>query len=71
MVRGMVDRLAARLKEDGSDLAGWERLLRSYKALGDADKAKAAAAEARQALGGDEQKLSRINALIRQLGLES
>lgn len=71
MIHGMVDRLAARLKQDGTDLAGWERLLRSYTTLGESDKAKAAAVDARQALSGDEQKLSRINALIRQLGLES
>lgn len=71
MMRGMVDRLASRLRENGSDLEGWERLLRSYKALGEAEKAKQAAAEARKALAADDEKLRQINALIRQLGLES
>ncbi|MFZ0624330.1 MAG: c-type cytochrome biogenesis protein CcmI, partial [Pseudolabrys sp.] len=31
MIRGMVDGLAARLQQDGSDLDGWVRLVRSYK----------------------------------------
>ena len=30
MVRGMVERLAERLKRDGSDLEGWLRLVRAY-----------------------------------------
>ncbi len=71
MVRGMVDRLATKLRQDGSDLEGWERLMRSYVTLGEAEKAKAAAMDARRALAADEEKLRQINALIRQLGLES
>jgi cytochrome c-type biogenesis protein CcmH len=71
MVRGMVERLATKLREDGSDVHGWERLVRSYVVLGEAEKAKAAATAARQALAADQEKLSQINALIRQLGLES
>ncbi|MGB9213697.1 MAG: c-type cytochrome biogenesis protein CcmI, partial [Pseudolabrys sp.] len=34
MIRGMVDGLAARLKQDGSDVDGWVKLVRSYKVLG-------------------------------------
>src|SRR5262249_17132150 len=41
MIRGMVERLAARLQQDGSDVDGWLRLVRSYTVLGDADKARA------------------------------
>lgn len=65
MIQGMVDRLAARLKEDGSDIDGWVRLVRSYKVLGEADKARAAIADARQALAGDADKLSKLDAALK------
>tara|TARA_R110002072_G_scaffold73205_6_gene174520 strand:- start:1172 stop:2410 length:1239 start_codon:yes stop_codon:yes gene_type:complete len=45
MIRGMVERLADRLKENPDDLAGWRRLERAYRVLGDTAKADAAAAE--------------------------
>ena len=38
MVRGMVERLAERLRSDGSDVEGWLRLVRAYTVLGDRDK---------------------------------
>jgi cytochrome c-type biogenesis protein CcmH len=69
MIRGMVDRLAARLQQDGSDVDGWLRLLRSYMVLGEADKARAAAAEARNALKGDADKLRRLDEGARSLGV--
>ena len=50
MIRGMVARLADRLKQNGDDLDGWQRLLRAYMVLGERDKAHAAAADARRAL---------------------
>ena len=49
MIRGMVARLADKLKQDGSDVEGWQRLLRAYMVLGERDKARAAAGDARQA----------------------
>jgi cytochrome c-type biogenesis protein CcmH len=69
MIRGMVDRLAARLHEDGSDVDGWLRLLRSYMVLGEADKARAAAADARNALKGDADKLRRLDEGAKSLGV--
>jgi cytochrome c-type biogenesis protein CcmH len=39
MIRGMVDGLAARLRENPDDLAGWKRLGRSYLVLRDYKKA--------------------------------
>ena len=71
MIRGMVDRLSSRLKQDGSDLDGWLRLIRSYTVLGDANKARAAATDARRSLANDTEKLRRIDDLSRALGLES
>jgi cytochrome c-type biogenesis protein CcmH len=70
MIRSMVTRLADRLKQDGSDVAGWERLLRAYMVLGDRDKAHAAAADARRALASDPDKLRRLDAVIKDLKVE-
>jgi cytochrome c-type biogenesis protein CcmH len=70
MVRGMVARLAERLKQDGSDVDGWLRLIRAYMVLGDKDKARAAAGDARRALAGEPDKLRRIDEQAKGLGLE-
>jgi cytochrome c-type biogenesis protein CcmH len=70
MVRGMVERLAARLKQDGSDIEGWLRLVRAYMVLGDKDKARAALTDARRALAGEPDKLRRIDETVKGLGLE-
>jgi len=70
MVRGMVERLAERLKTDGSDVEGWLRLVRAYTVMGDRERALSAASEARRALGHDADKLRRLDALVRELKLE-
>ena len=70
MIRGMVERLAQRLKSDGADLDGWLRLMRAYMVLGERDKARAAAADARRALNGDPDKLRRIDETAKGLGLD-
>ena len=69
MIRGMVERLAERLKQDGSDVDGWIRLVRSYVVLGQADKARAAADDARRALKDDPDKLRRLDEGARSVGL--
>src|SRR6516162_2652067 len=61
MIKGMVERLAARLKQDGSDAEGWARLVRSYRVLDEPDKALAAMADARQALAADPAKLEQFS----------
>ena len=66
-VRGMVERLAARLKKDGSDLSGWVQLVRSYKVMGEAGKQKAAIADARQALAADAGKLKQFEAALEDI----
>lgn len=70
MIRGMVARLAGKLKDNGDDIDGWQRLLRAYIVLGERDKARAAATDARRALAGDPAKRQRIDAIIKSLGLE-
>lgn len=70
MIRGMVERLATRLHEDGSDVDGWLRLLRAYMVMGERDRAKAAVGEARGALAHEPEKLGRLDEGIRELGVE-
>lgn len=50
MIRGMVDKLAQRLKANGDDPVGWARLVQSYRVIGDTTKAEEAIADARKAL---------------------
>jgi cytochrome c-type biogenesis protein CcmH/NrfG len=69
MIRAMVDRLAARLKQDGTDVDGWLKLLRSYTVLGEPDRARAALADARKAVASDAGKLQRLDAGARDLGV--
>ena len=51
MIRGMVARLAARLEENPDDAEGWDRLARSYRVLGETEKAAEAEQRARAARG--------------------
>jgi cytochrome c-type biogenesis protein CcmH len=46
MIRGMVDRLAARLEQNPNDKEGWIRLAHAYDVLGETDRAEAARARA-------------------------
>ena len=69
-IRTMVGRLATRLREDGSDVDGWLRLLRAYMVMGERDKARTAADEARGALAREPDKLKLFDAGLRSLGVE-
>jgi cytochrome c-type biogenesis protein CcmH len=70
MIRGMVERLASRLKQNGDDVEGWLRLVRAYMVMGDRDKAKSALTEARQAVGNDAERLRQLNEGLKNLGLD-
>ena len=70
MIRGMVDRLATRLKQNGDDVEGWLRLVRAYIVMGDRDKAKGALADAREAVANDAERLRRLNEGLKNLGLD-
>jgi len=70
MIRGMVSRLAGRLRDNGADVEGWLRLVRAYAVLGDRDKAKSAAADAKRALAEHPDEIKRIDDLVKGLGIE-
>ena len=70
MIRGMVERLAGRLKDNGADVEGWTRLVRAYVVLGDRDKAKAAAGDAKRALADRPDAIRQIDDLVKGLGIE-
>jgi cytochrome c-type biogenesis protein CcmH len=69
MIRGMVERLATRLMENGADLEGWLRLIRSYAVLKETRKAQEAAALARAQFASEPKALEQIDALAHGLGL--
>ncbi len=68
-IGAMVAGLAARLKANPDDPAGWQRLIRAYAVLGDKDKAHAALADARKAAAGHGDQLAALDAEQKQLGL--
>jgi len=45
MIRGMVQRLADRMKDNPDDLEGWQRLTKAYRVLGETEKVRAAEAQ--------------------------
>jgi cytochrome c-type biogenesis protein CcmH len=70
MIRGMVERLASRLKQNGDDVEGWLRLVRAYMVMGDRDKARSALLDARQAVANDAERLRQLNEGLKNLGLD-
>jgi cytochrome c-type biogenesis protein CcmH len=70
MIRGMVERLASRLKQNGDDVEGWLRLVRAYMVMGDPVKARGALTDARQAVGNDAERLRQLNEGLKNLGLD-
>lgn len=69
MIKGMVDRLADRLKKDGHDVGGWARLVRSYIVLGQRERAIAAINSARVALADDADALRQFDAAANELDI--
>ena len=70
-IEGMVARLAERLKKDGSDIAGWVQLVRSYRVLGRTEKAKAAVADAHAALASNPEALQQLDQGLQGLETEA
>ncbi len=70
MIGKMVAGLAQRLKDNGLDLAGWQKLVRAYKVLGRDADARKALADARASFAGNAAALEEIGALARSLGFD-
>jgi cytochrome c-type biogenesis protein CcmH len=71
MIEGMVSRLATQLASNGGSIDEWSRLIRAYAVLHEADKAKAALADAHKALAANANAVASLDALARDLGLDS
>lgn len=69
MIRGMVDKLAARLESKGDDVEGWLKLIRAYSVLSEPEKAKKALSDARKALAGKDSETARVEALAKELNI--
>lgn len=69
MVKGMVDRLAARLQSNPRDAEGWVRLMRSRMVLGERDAAGAALRSALAAFNGDSATQGQLRTAARELGV--
>lgn len=69
MIQGMVSQLASRLESNPRDVEGWKRLIRSYKVLGQSEKASDALRTAFQHFGADTAAGREIAALGEELGL--
>lgn len=69
-IRGMVDRLASRLKENGHDLDGWLRLARARAVLGETEAAAEALGQAEVHFKDDQASLTTISETRKALGLD-
>lgn len=73
--RAMVDRmvagLASRLKENGNDLEGWLKLMRSLKVLGRDAEAATALTDAKKQFAADAKALEAIDGLAKSLNIGS
>lgn len=69
MVRGMVDRLAARLETSSNDEEGWTQLIRSRMVLGEKDAASTALSKALAAFSNDKAAKDRLVAVAQSLGV--
>ncbi|OCP00423.1 MULTISPECIES: c-type cytochrome biogenesis protein CcmI [unclassified Ensifer] len=69
MIRGMVESLESRLKENPDNLEGWARLIRSHVVLDQRDKAAAALKEGLKAFPANGDGGKQLLALAHELGI--
>ncbi|KQW31122.1 cytochrome C biogenesis protein CycH [Rhizobium sp. Root274] len=70
MIRGMVESLDQRLKDDPNNFEGWMRLVRSYAMLKDKARAEAALKDGLKAFPADGAEGQQLVAMARELGLD-
>jgi len=68
--KAMVAGLAARLKDNPDDAAGWQRLIRAYSVLGQRAEARDALATARKTFSGKSDVLAGFDAQAKELKLD-
>jgi cytochrome c-type biogenesis protein CcmH len=71
MIERMVQGLAAKLDQDGSDLPGWIKLVRAYSVLDRKDDALKALERAKTAFSGNTQALQQLDQVAAELGFKS
>lgn len=69
MVKGMVDRLASRLKREPMDADGWMRLMRARMVLGQTEAARAAHQSGLAAFRRDPSARAKLDQAARELGV--
>ncbi|MBX4914202.1 c-type cytochrome biogenesis protein CcmI [Rhizobium bangladeshense] len=69
MIRGMVESLDAKLREDPNNFEGWMRLVRSYAVLNDKDRAADAVKRGLAAFPPPGEQGRQLLALARELGI--
>jgi cytochrome c-type biogenesis protein CcmH len=67
--KAMVAGLAARLKENPDDPAGWQRIIRAYAVLGERAEAQTAAGQARKIFAGKPDIVAALDAEAKDLKL--
>ena len=67
MIRGMVEGLAARLKEEPGDAEGWARLARSWRVLGEPEKEREALTALARLLPGNSPERAEVERRIEAL----
>jgi cytochrome c-type biogenesis protein CcmH len=68
--KAMVAGLAARLKDNPNDAAGWQRLIRAYSVLGERADAQNALATARKSFAAQKDVLAALDAEAKDLKLD-
>jgi cytochrome c-type biogenesis protein CcmH len=68
--KAMVAGLAARLKDNPDDAAGWQRLIRAYSVLGQRAEAQQALADARKTFAGKSDVQLQLDAQAKELKLD-
>ena len=69
MVKGMVDRLANRLRQNPKDADGWMRLMRSRMVLGEIEAAREAHKSGLAAFAQDSAARAKLDRAARELGI--
>ncbi len=69
MIKGMVQKLADKMKDNPKDLDGWMRLMRAYQVLKEPDNAKTALNSALSAFVTEPDSIAKLKAAAAELGI--